>query len=132
MNGRLLVELSGETTKEIFAGVAAVQEVFEAEISCGCCNGTDLRVVHRTVDDYHYYEMRCTNPECRARFQFGQQKKGGGLFPKRKGEDEKYLPHRGWAKFVAKRDAQGAATPGKTTSGGGWAPDDPRDDDVPF
>ena len=115
-NGRLLFEVLGETTKDLFAGVANLQEVFDAEESCGCCNQTDIRYSHRTVDDYQFYELVCR--ACGAQFQFGQKKKGGALFPKRKAEDGSYLPNGGWAKFsgkaIAERSVSDASESGST------------------
>lgn len=105
--GALTFELSGETTKDLFEQISAVQEIFEAEKSCGCCHSEDLRFLARQVDDFKFYEIACQNPQCRARFAFGQAKKGGGLFPKRKGEDGEWLPNRGWSKFQPKGEAVG-------------------------
>lgn len=103
--GQLTFELSGETTKDLFEQISNVQEIFEAEKSCGCCNGEDLRFLARQVEDFKFYEIACQNPQCRARFAFGQAKKGGNLFPKRKDEDGEWLANRGWAKFVPKTEA---------------------------
>src|SRR4051812_24682245 len=81
-NGRLTFELTGDQ-KEIFEGIAQVQEVFEEE-QCGRCGNKSLRFVVRTVDDKKYHEVHCTNSQCRAKLAFGQSQKGGTLFPKRK------------------------------------------------
>lgn len=94
-SGRLLFELDGSTTKEIFKAVGAVQEVFDEGV-CGKCGGQDVRFVVRTVEENDYHELRCTNKDCRAKLSFGAHKKGGGLFPKRKGDDDKWLANNGW------------------------------------
>jgi len=41
--------------------------------------------------------MRCV--ECSAKLGLGVHKKGGGLFPKRKDADGKYLPDNGWQRW---------------------------------
>jgi hypothetical protein len=97
-----MFEVTGETASALFREIASIQEVFDAEKTCGCCNGTDLRFIVRTVDENDYYEISCGNQDCRARFAFGQNKKGGGLFPKRKDKENKWLPNRGWGKYVPK------------------------------
>ncbi len=106
-NGRMTFELTGEV-KDIVEQLAAVQDVFEAETICGCCQTAAIRFQFREVDSYKFYELVCLNPECRARFTFGQARKGGGLFPKRKDEDGKWLPNRGWSKYV--KPSAGQAT----------------------
>jgi len=100
----LQLEIDAEKPNELFKLIAASQEVFMAEKECGKCNGTDLRFVVRIVDENEYYELKCRT--CGAVFQYGQNKKGGGLFPKRYGDDvdgdntkKKLLPNRGWVKW---------------------------------
>lgn len=104
-NGRLTFEVEGPDQKILFRQVAALQETFEAENSCGVCNSTNIRFQVRDVDDNDFYELVCKESLCRARFSFGQHKgKGGTLFPKRKddsGDTPQLLPNRGWAKYVA-------------------------------
>jgi hypothetical protein len=76
--------------------LAAAQEVFESESECGCCHAKELRFRVRVVDENEFYELACS---CGARFEFGQHKKGGSLFPKRRAEDGTALPNRGWSKW---------------------------------
>ena len=107
-NGRLVFKVTGETPKALFKEIAAIQDLFEAETVCGCCNSTnsdgdafDIKFQLRTAGDrneYEYYELVCKNPECRARFSFGQSKDQKSLFPKRK-DDNGYFPNRGWARY---------------------------------
>ncbi len=98
-SGRLAIKVEGGTVKELFKQIAAIDEIFNAEHQCGLCQSTDLRFVVRTVDENDYYELRC---KCGGRFQFGQTKKGGSLFPKRRDE-----PNGGWSKYV--KEAENAA-----------------------
>jgi len=100
-NGRLTVEVEGDTQKSIFGELAKFQEVFEHP-TCLKCNCEDVRFVVRNVDDNDFYEIHCQNSKCRARFAFGQHKsKDGTLFPRRKDANGAYLPNGGWVKFNA-------------------------------
>lgn len=101
-NGRLMFEVNGETAKDIFRQISQVQEVFDAETQCGCCGDKNLKFLARQVDDFDFYELACSSIGCRARFAFGQAKKGGALFPKRKDEDGNWLPNNGWSKYEPK------------------------------
>ena len=107
---RLRIEIDAPGIKELFADLATVQEIFGSDPRCEVCD-SEARCQHRIVDDNHYYELVCTNQQCRARLSFGQHKKGGGLFPKRKDEDGNWIPNRGWAKWEASRTAAESATP---------------------
>ena len=109
-DGRITFKVSGENAKILFKEIAGLQEVFEAESACGCCGGTAIRFQARQVEDYDFYELVCRNGDCRARFQFGQAKKGGGLFPKRKDDDGNWLPNRGGERYV-KPGTQPASAP---------------------
>lgn len=99
-DGRLSVELEGESQRDLFEQLYRFQEVFE-EPGCGKCHSTDVRYVVRNVDDNLYYEKRCN--KCGARLSFGSHKKGGGLFPKRKDGDN-WLPDNGWVKWNPKTE----------------------------
>ena len=98
----LSFEASGDTDKLLFEDLAKIdkkKEVF-GHTQCGCCHGHDLEFQTRIVEDNTYYEMVCRNRSCGAKLSFGQNKKGGGLFPKRstgKGDDRKWLPNGGWS-----------------------------------
>lgn len=99
-NDKLSFELEASGQKEVFKELATIQEIF-AEESCGVCGCHNIKYVVRNVDSNDYYELRCTETKCGAVLAFGQHKKGGTLFPKRKDDDNKYLPNRGWHKYVA-------------------------------
>ncbi len=99
-NSSLTFEIEGEGPKAIIKELAAIQEIFEAERACGVCGSDAIRFQFRQVDDFDFYELLCTAQGCRARFAFGQAKKGGGLFPKRKDEEGKWIANGGWVKYV--------------------------------
>ena len=98
-NGRISVEIEGDTQKDLFKNLSAFQEVF-GESVCGKCASENLRFIVRTVAANDYYEIRCT--DCGARLEFGQAKKGGALFPRRKDKDGEWLPNGGWVKWNSK------------------------------
>lgn len=101
VSDKLSFELSGEGQKEIFKELASLQEIFGEE-SCGLCKSHNIRYVVRNVDGNDYYELRCA--DCGAILAFGQHKKGGTLFPRRKDDEGKWLPNRGWHKYTPKQD----------------------------
>lgn len=96
VNGKLQFEVEGSGQKELFKELATIQEIFGEE-KCGVCGKDSIRFVVRNIDDNDYYELRCS--DCGSVLAFGQHKKGGTLFPKRKDDDGKYLPNKGWYKW---------------------------------
>jgi hypothetical protein len=102
--GKLTFEVQGETVKQVFAEIASIQDVFEAETSCGVCGSENIRFVKRvgqTADGRKFdnYEIRCMESGCRAKFAFGQHAEGGGLFPQRKDKSNNWLPNNGWTRY---------------------------------
>lgn len=96
-NDKLSFELEGSGQKEIFKELALIQEIFSEE-KCGLCQSSNIKFVVRSVEGNDYYELRCV--DCGAVLGFGQHKKGGTLFPKRKDDDGNWLPNKGWHKYV--------------------------------
>ena len=96
-NTKLQFELEGSGQKEIFKELALIQEIF-GEDKCGLCNKNNLKYIVRNVDGNDYYEIKCN--DCNAVLSFGQHKKGGTLFPKRKDDDNNYMPNKGWHKWT--------------------------------
>lgn len=109
-NGRLVFKIEGGSDKDIFAGIARVQETFEADSSCGLCKSADItfrvRDVTKGNKTFTYHELRCQ--ACGGRFDFGQNQDMKSLFPKRKDENGNWLPNRGWYKYQPKTE-EGAA-----------------------
>lgn len=93
---RLNFELEASGQKEVFKELASIQEIF-GEDMCGLCGKRNLKFVVRSVEGNDYYELRCN--DCGAILSYGQHKKGGTLFPKRKDDNNEYLPHKGWHKW---------------------------------
>ena len=96
-------ELEAGGKKEMFKELAVVQEIF-AEDTCGVCKKDNVKFVVRNVEDNDYYEMRCLS--CGAALSFGQHKKGGTLFPKRKGDDGNWLENGGWYKWQKNKNSK--------------------------
>lgn len=95
-NDKLTFELEASGQKEIFKELALIQEIFSEE-KCGLCGSQNLRFIVRNVEGNDYYELRCN--DCGALLAFGQHKKGGTLFPKRKDDNNNWLPNNGWHKW---------------------------------
>lgn len=100
---KLTFELEGSGQKELFKEMAMIQEIF-SESCCGMCNKTNIKFIVRNIDGNDFYELRC--PDCGAILAFGQHKKGGTLFPKRKDDEGNNLPNRGWHKWNVKPEAK--------------------------
>lgn len=95
-NDKLTFELEASGQKEIFKELALIQEIFSEE-KCGLCGSKNLKFIVRNVEGNDYYELRCS--DCGALLAFGQHKKGGTLFPKRKDDNNNWLPNNGWHKW---------------------------------
>ena len=111
--GNTVLEAEGEKHTEVFEQLAQLTEVFGEE-KCGMSNDPNIVFrVRQDKDENKYYEMYC--PKSKARLAYGCNKKGGGLFPKKRWEtlsdtekanraDEKdyaekhagFLPNNGW------------------------------------
>lgn len=102
-SAKLEFELEGAGQKELFKELATVQEIFSEE-KCGACKKDNIKFVVRNVEDNDYYEMRCLS--CGAALSFGQHKKGGTLFPKRKDENSNWLDNGGWQKWQKNQDSK--------------------------
>jgi hypothetical protein len=101
VSGRLFIKVEGASQKEAFKNLASAQEVFDGDDACGCCGNQHIRFRVRTVTkgskSFDYFEMYC--PQCSARLAFGQSQDTISLFPKRKDDNNNWLPARGWFKY---------------------------------
>lgn len=95
-SGKLTATFDADSPKDLFSQISVFQEVFD-QAKCGKCGSENIRFVVRNVDDNEYYELRCM--DCGARLSFGLNKKGGGMFPKRKDKEGNWLPDGGWVKW---------------------------------
>lgn len=102
-SGRLLFKVEGSSTKELFAQIAAIQDVFDIETVCGCCGKDNIRYRHRMFDDNEFFELVCD--DCRGTLAFGQRKgKDGQLFPRRKDKNDRWLDKNGWSVYKPERE----------------------------
>lgn len=79
-DGCYMVQCEGETVKDLVRGIAALQDVFEAAHHCGKCGAATTRFRVRNVGGNEFFEVACL--ACPAVLDLGQNKKGGGLWPK--------------------------------------------------
>jgi len=93
ISDKMQLEVNAEGQKELFKELSSIQEIF-GESKCGMCNKDNIKFSVRTVESNDYFEMRCT--DCKAVLSYGQHKKGGTLFPKRKDDNNNYLKNNGW------------------------------------
>lgn len=83
-----------ESQTDAFRQWAAASEVFGGT-TCGAC-GEDATPRVRTVEGNHFHELKCLCGAVRA---FGVNRTGGGLFPKRKDAEGRWLPDDGWVRW---------------------------------
>lgn len=89
ISNQLVFEVEEKNSKEVFRSIAEIQDAFEADKSCGLCDGPiQFRV--RTVDKNEFFELVCR--VCGGTLALGQTKDGERIYPKRKGDPKK----RGW------------------------------------
>lgn len=86
--GKFEVDCSGDI-KEVMSEVSKILEVFGVQ-KCGNCGKDNLFPNVREVDGNKYYSIDCR--DCYHSLNFGQHKKGGTLFQKRKDGWVKYVP----------------------------------------
>lgn len=102
-NGRFQAELEGSTQTELIERLAEFQEIFEG-LEC-TYNGKRSDKVNfrvREIEGNKYYEAVCVDEDLdikNARLSFGVHKKGGGVFPKRKNDDDSWNKNNGWKKY---------------------------------
>jgi hypothetical protein len=97
----LKFEVDGEMQIDVFEKISSIQEVF-SHTTCGVCGAEAIFRVREDKEGNKYYEMYCIDLSCRAKLAFGQNKKGGTLYPKRKDKEGNWIPNNGWEKYEAK------------------------------
>jgi len=94
VNDQLSFELESADQKEIFAQLAAIQEIFQ-HTQCGKCKSNNVHFqVRKSKDGDEFYEVACM--DCKATFAYGITKKDKALFPKYKDAEGKWIPNNGW------------------------------------
>lgn len=125
MGGRVRFEAEASTPTEMWKKLSLVQQIFDADSACGVCGNKEIKFNHRVAKEFDFYELICGDPKCNARLSFGQHKKGGTLFAKRKDADGGWLDYDGWHRW--KPDTHAESTDGAPAAS---RVDD--DDSVPF
>ena len=101
-NGRMTVEIEGDTHVAIVQQLSSFSEVFE-EDTCKKCKSDNVRwVIRRSKDGkgktFDYHELRCN--ACGAKLAYGVlDDQTFRLFPKRKDKDGKIKGKYGWTKW---------------------------------
>jgi len=100
----LEITVEAKSQKDLFWGLAEVQEVFGKE-PCMICGNKDTKFFVRTVknDDgeFEFPERKCNSPKCNASLSYSLNKKGGTMYPVRKTTEGKWdNQFKGWKKFV--------------------------------
>ena len=120
-NTKLSIRLSDDISltlenTNVKGAIAAIEEfaTYFGNSECGACQGTDMQYIHRHVQDYDFYEIRCRG--CGSKLEFGETKVGNKLFPKRKDKEGNYLVDGGWTKY------QPQGQQGATAQAGGGDP----------
>lgn len=106
--GNYTFELEGQDIKEIWKQLSYIGELF-TDRKCGKCGSDNITPNHRVVEDNSYFEMKCH--DCSHALAFGQHKKGGTLFPKRKNKDDTWKQNRGWEKYNRPEEDHEEAVP---------------------
>ena len=108
-NSRLEFEVDADSQKALFARIANLQEVFEADSACGCCGSDDIRFRVRQAENKagvkcDYYELHCG--ACDARLSYGQHQTGDTLWVKRRDANGNAMPNHGWYVYVASEERE--------------------------
>lgn len=99
LSNNVEIEVEGDGQKDLFKQLASVEEIFGEE-KCGMCGKPNIRFMVRSVEGNDYFELKCLS--CHASLSYGQHKKGGTLFPKRKDDNNNWLDNNGWYKWQPK------------------------------
>lgn len=91
----LRFEIEGASVQEIFEQIKPIQEVFHNCVCGKCGSSKHIQLVHRKVDKYDYYELKCVAPlsddpketwnKCNAVLNLGND--NGKLFARRYHQD---------------------------------------------
>jgi hypothetical protein len=136
-DGQFQVVFDVKAQNELFEQIASFQEVFETPaevvIAGKVVPAGDVQFRVREVDDNKYYEKVYVGNDRDLwgyKLPYGQNKKGGGLFPKHRIDEEDLAKYDngggGWRRF--KRDQQSRPQPQQQRR----QPKQQEDDEVPF
>lgn len=92
-SGPVEFRFQADTVKQIFAGLAALRQVFEVD-ACGECDSKKVAPNHREYEGNSFYSYVCG--ECGAQLDVGQKRDDRNLFLKRKDKDGEPIGKDGW------------------------------------
>lgn len=107
----LIVKIKSESMASLFEQIHAVNDSLKPE-PCGKCKSESIHVV-RNSGGNNFYELVCTNNQCRAKLSLGIENNESKKLYKKRTETDKdgrvikkdgktvYLPDRGWQKWDA-------------------------------
>lgn len=95
--GNCVLQADAPDSKEVFAQLSELVEVFK-EQTCGACGGSDCIPVVRENGGNFFYNMTCRS--CRAELAYGTRRADGRLYPRRKHtKTQEWLANDGWVKW---------------------------------
>lgn len=92
---RWSIKANCQDALDAFKVMGELNDLFSRD-KCGKCGSQAMPTYNKTTEGYEYYGMRCSNPECRYEFKFGQRRSDGMLFPKLLDKDGNSIPNGGW------------------------------------
>ena len=107
----MIVKLQSESMTKLFEEIHAVNDSLKPE-PCGKCQSESRHIV-RNAGGNSFYELECTNNQCRAKLSLGiENNESKKLYKKRSKTDKDgkvvkvdgktvYLPDRGWQRWDA-------------------------------
>ena len=104
-NGKLVIEVEGNSIKDLIEQIGPIAEVLDGDDVCGKCSSPHIypraRDAKKKTDGklVTYYELVCS--DCGAKLSFGQHSGGGTLWAKRTDDQGNPLEHRGWRLYRA-------------------------------
>lgn len=106
VNDKMTIEVEGKTQVEVFEKIAEAQEVFD-NLYCPATKSNNIQfVVREDKDENKYYELK--DKTSGYKLAFGQHKKGGTLFPRRKDTEGNWIDNQGWTKWEGKKEEAAA------------------------
>ena len=108
----MVVYIEGDDSRKLFEDIHAINDGLRPE-PCGKCQAPSVHLV-REAGGNKFYELQCTELNCRARLSYGVEKETGKIYKKRTKTDDKgktvkedgktvYLPNRGWQKWDSEK-----------------------------
>lgn len=115
--------------KDAFEFLAAIGEAFGIS-SCGACDSTNIKRVHRKAQGFNFYELRCN--DCDHRLEFGVLQDSERLFPRRKDKAGQWRDNDGWYKYEPDQHEDDSPPPARRRAPQKQEQQQVMGDDTPF